>query len=286
MKNLVSMLLVTGLLFSVVAESATVSTVFSGVTNGGVTVHPVTGDIYASEWGATNAPKNPTHRIFRITPEGNATLFAGGFANADGNDFDSKGNLFQVNYGDGRLSKITPGGSVSSFSGFSSPTDVVIDAEDTMYVAEWGNNKISKVLPDGTSSTIVRSAVLDEPSGITIDAMGDVYVASWGSGRIFKLEKDGSINFFSNVSGNTPHLTSANGKLYVTSASTQTVWEIPLEGETHKATLLAGRSNIAGNADGPALEATFDQPNAIAVNRDGTTLYVTDLNGVRQITLD
>ncbi len=285
MKKFVSMILVTGLLFSVVAESATVSTILHGGTMGGVTVHPTTGDIYASEFGGVS-DRTPNKRVFRITAAGVITTFASGFTNAEGNDFDSNGNLFQTNMGDGRFSKITPSGGITTFARFGGPSDVVIDSQDTMYVVDFNSSRIAKVLPNGSVTTVVRSSVLNQPNGITLDANDNLYVSSFGGGAIFKLEKSGSFTRFAQVPGQAPHLTSANGKLYVTSWNRHAIYEIPIEGSSHPATLIAGQSGFRGGADGSALEATFDSPNGITVNRDGTILYVNDKNGVRQITLD
>jgi len=184
------------------------------------------------------------------------------------------------------FSLVAESATVSSFTGFAGPTDVAIDSQDTMYVVEFSNNQISKVLPDGSTSILVRSSLLNSPAGITLDANGDLYVSSFGGGTIFKLEKDGSFSTFASVPGQTTHITSANGKLYVTSWDRHAIYEIPIEGDTHRATLLAGIPLVRGGADGSAFEATFNGPNGIAVNRDGTILYVSDEIGLRQINLD
>lgn len=56
------------------------------------------GNIYMADFGAAlSAP--PGTRVFKITPEGEVSVFATGLVGASGNAFDSKGDLFQSNNG-------------------------------------------------------------------------------------------------------------------------------------------------------------------------------------------
>lgn len=100
---------------------------------------------------------------------------------ADGLVFDSKGNLFVGNFGDGLLHKITFGanGKVASCSDFAKTdfdysldpkksgflnkamqakmrtTDgICVDRQDNIYVADFSNNAISKVTPEGKISVV------------------------------------------------------------------------------------------------------------------------------------
>ena len=75
----------------------------------------------------------PGTRLFRITPDGETAVFAKGFRGASGVAIDSSGNFFQSNIGGGYVSKITPDGTVKTFSskGLQAPVGIVIDEDDT-----------------------------------------------------------------------------------------------------------------------------------------------------------
>ena len=109
---------------------------------------------------------------------------------ADGIVFDSKGNLYIGNFGDGALHKYTfnPDGSVKGASVFaktdfntpmSDPkftemmvkakmrtTDgICIDKDDNIYVADFSNNALAKVDPKGNITVLARNADTDGADG-------------------------------------------------------------------------------------------------------------------------
>lgn len=109
---------------------------------------------------------------------------------ADGLAFDSHGNLFVGNFGDGALHKITfdPQGRVASNTVFAktdfntpmSATDfaakmvrakmrttdgICIDAKDNIYVADFSNNAVCKVDPKGTITVLAQSPDGDGSDG-------------------------------------------------------------------------------------------------------------------------
>ena len=80
--------------------------------------------------------------------------------------FDAAGNLFVANASDGTVSKVTPGGTVSTFaSGFTDPMALACDAAGNLYVANNifnGRDKnlstISEVTPAGVVSTFATGS--------------------------------------------------------------------------------------------------------------------------------
>ncbi|MGD0090002.1 MAG: phage head-tail adapter protein [Planctomycetota bacterium] len=111
---------------------------------------------------------------------------------ADGIVFDSKGNLYIGNFGDGTIYKITfdAAGNVTGNTVFAKTdldyaldpkapgfldkavkakmrtTDgICVDAQDNLYVADFSNNAIAKVTPDGTISVLAQNADLGGRNG-------------------------------------------------------------------------------------------------------------------------
>ncbi len=91
----------------------------------------------------------------------------------DGLVFDSKGNFFVGNFGDGTLHKITfdKDGNIASNTLFAKgdnmrTTDgICIDKADNIYVADFSENRICKVSPDGKIVVVAQSADCDGSKG-------------------------------------------------------------------------------------------------------------------------
>jgi hypothetical protein len=119
------------------------------------------------------------HRIRKVTPDGIITTVAGssplpgkgGFSGDGGPAVDA-----QLNY----------------------PVDVAVDGAGNLYIADYGNNRIRKVSPDGTISTIAgdgtqgysgdgglaTNASLWYPSALAVDDAGDIYVVDSANNAI------------------------------------------------------------------------------------------------------
>nr|WP_294945949.1 SMP-30/gluconolactonase/LRE family protein [uncultured Mucilaginibacter sp.] len=114
------------------------------------------GNFYVTDEGS--------HKIRKITPDGTVTTLAGSGVIGDTN---GKGPAASFNY----------------------PSGIVADKDGNLYLADFGNAKIRKITPDGTVSTYagtgdqgevdgtVASASFWAPQGITIDAAGNIYVS-------------------------------------------------------------------------------------------------------------
>ena len=85
---------------------------------------------------------------------------------ADGIAFDSKGNLYVGNFGDGEINKITlsEDGKVIEKQVFAKDSDqlqstdgMIFDDKDNLYIADFSANAIAKVTPDGKVVRIAQS---------------------------------------------------------------------------------------------------------------------------------
>lgn len=142
-----------------------------------------------------------------------------------------------------------------------------------------------------------HSAHFSYPAGIAVDALHTIYVADTNNGVIRKIAADGTVTTFAGATStigdqdgegagarfHTPYglAVDANNTLYVADRDNNTIRKITATGTV---TTLAGSSLQAGSADGPALQALFRRPVAIAAGADGS-LYVADSgnNTIRKI---
>jgi uncharacterized protein (TIGR03437 family) len=137
---------------------------------------------------------------------------------------DTAGNLYIADYGNNRIRKVTPTGTISTvagngtagFSGDSGaatsaalhgPGGIAIDSSANLYIADALNNRIRKVI-NGTISTIAgtgvagfsgdggpaTSAVLNNPTALALDAAGNLYIADVRNNRIRMVTPSGTIS--------------------------------------------------------------------------------------------
>ena len=160
------------------------------------------GNVYTADFGSRlGRGGKGGDKVFRISPEGEVSLFCKGLQGASGNAFDADGNLFQSNIGGNLISKITPDGKISVFSreGLVNPVGIVIDSKGTLFVANCGNGTIRKIPNEGVSTEFVKSKLLKCPNGITIDNTGNLYTANFYNGDVLKITPDGKVMYINEV---------------------------------------------------------------------------------------
>lgn len=244
---------------------------------GGVSVDGE-GNIYLADFGSIlGDPDTVGTKVYKMTPDSKVGVFAEGFEGASGNEFDSKGNLFQSNIRGNWISKITPNGQTSVFTreGIEGPVGIAIDEHDTLYVANCGGNSIQRITSTGQSSRFAESDLLRCPNGLTFDDSKILYVANFYSGDVLKITPDAKVSILATIPGdNNGHITFHEGNLYVVARSAHQIYKVSLSGEL---VLYAG-SGEKGRKDGDALEASFCFPNSIKLSSDRRFLYVNDVD--------
>ena len=223
---------------------------------------------------------------------------------------DKAENLYIADYGNSRIRKITPDGTVSTLAGsgiegsadgpgaratFTVPEGIAVDANGNIYIADTGNNKIRKISPLGIVSTLagsvsgladgpVASATFSAPYAIAVNATGDLFIADI-SGKIRKISSGVVSTFAGNsksgwidgvgasASFRVPAkiVIDASGNLYVTDELNSAVRKITPLGAV---STLAGNGN-EGYVDGPGKTARFYLPYGIATDAAGN-VYVTE----------
>jgi len=242
--------------------------------SGGLSVDR-SGVVYAADYGDTLKGANGTN-VYSVTFDGIVTVFASGFLGGSGNEFDSKGNLYQSNITGNKISKITPDGTVSLFTStlIKNPVGVTVDNLDNVYSTNCDRpGAIIKTTPEGVSTIFVSDSLLRCPNGLTIDSDGNLYTANFINGRVIKITQAGVVSVLATLPGeNNGHLVFGNGRLYVVARGANQIYEVSLKGGVK---LLAG-TGAKGNSDGDALQSTWYIPNGIGINSSGTKLYISD----------
>ena len=259
------------------AQTNLVETLASGIPvgSGGVELD-ASGNIYLADFGETLNGGGTS--LYRVTPGGQYSEFAGGLFGASGNAIDALGNIYQSNISVGTISKISPSGDVATFvsGGLSGPVGIAINATNELFVADCGGDTIHKVSPAGALSLVAGSALLDCPNGIALGPDGNLYVSNFSNGDVLQVTLSGATSIFATVpGGNNGHITAIpdGSGFYVVGRSAHRIYRLAMDGSL---SVVAG-SGQRGHDDGPALSSTFSFPNDLAVSPDGKTLYVNEV---------
>ena len=232
----------------------------------------------------------------------------------------SDGSVYVTDLYNSRIRKITAG-VVSAFAGNSNqgivnaiglssqfiyPGRMAIDANGNLYILDGADPRIRIISPDANVSThagiqtpgfndgSANTALFKEGGGgIVTDADGNVYVSDTYNNRIRKINTSGEVTTIagSGVPGSTNAKGTAaqfhhpggiaigrNGNLYVCDRENHNIRQITPGGEV---TVYAG-SGVAGDKDGSAVIAQFNQPVDMVIDGAGN-LFVTDDHRIRKI---
>ncbi len=168
------------------------------------------GNLYVSD--------SQNHSIRKITPAGVVSTLAGtgssgnndgtgtaaSFNQPNGLAVDAAGNLFVADLGNHKVRKITPDGTVSTFSSatFSNPRDVVFNDAGELLVLQQSLG-IKRISADGTSVSDLdyvdengSSTSILQAYGLAKDSFGNLFITSWTQ-KVYKVTADGetSIEF-------------------------------------------------------------------------------------------
>src|SRR5208337_4416979 len=131
-----------------------------------------------------------TANVGSATSQSPVSTFVPSNAGLDGPycmSFDASGNLYVANAENDTISKVTPGGTVSTFvsSGLSGPIGLAFDSSGNLYVVNGGANTISKVTPAGVVTTLVSG--LNGPADLAFDSGGALYITNFNGNTISKV---------------------------------------------------------------------------------------------------
>ena len=189
------------------------------------------------------------------------------------------------------------------------PVDVFVDQAGNLFIADQYNNRIRKVAPDGTISTVAGTGVagfsgdggpavnaqLNTPTGIFGDSSGNLYIGDVANQRIRKVNASGMIttlagNGSQGYGGDGGPATNAtlynasrvavdaSGNVYLADQSNHRIRKVTPGGII---TTFAGNgagtpaSGAFSGDGGPAVDASLNNPTAVAVDGTGA-VYISD----------
>jgi len=243
-----------------------------------------TGNVYVAD--------TYNNKIRKISAAGVITTLAGN---------DTAGGFF----GDGLAAR---------YALLSAPYGVAVDSSGTVLVADAWNGRVRRIDTSGIINTLAggrpakffgdegsaTSGRLSAPAGLTIDSSGNIYVADKQNRRIRRVAANGTITTFAGngeavAAGDGGPATSASfyapskvaldsgGNLYVIDGAR--IRKIAASGAI---STIAGSNVLGFGGDGgPATNAQFYNPNALAINAAGE-IFIADTtnNRIRKIATD
>ena len=139
-----------------------------------------------------------TESIVDITPGRTQSTFTlpGSSYVLNGLHFDSSGNLFAANVGNGTVDVFAPDGTAStSVSGLNNPVDVAFDRSGNVYVTDIFPGNAYEYSPTGALlSTFVTGA--DFTAGLAVDGNDNLFVSDADNGSIIEFMPGGTQTTF------------------------------------------------------------------------------------------
>lgn len=235
---------------------------------GGVSVDAL-GFVYSADFG---------ERVWKIDPSGEAAVFVSGLYGASGNTVDRRGRLLQAEFHADRVVRIDRTGEIEVIAdeGLSGPVGLALGEmgdDGELFVCNCKSDEIARIDPDGSVSVVASGELFDCPNGILRTDDGTLYVVNFNGDHMVRIAPDGTVSSLAELPGGAGHLTRLGDTFFVTRFKGNRIVTVSAEGEVRE---LAGDGRPGGE-DGPVAEATFTQPNGIAVDRAGMHLFVNEL---------
>ena len=228
---------------------------------------------------------------------------------------DASDDVFVADTGNNAVREIAAGGSVTTLAGsvgnfgytngtgtnalFNAPQGIAIDSSGNLYVADYLNNAIRRVTTAGVVMTVAGSpgnfgsanGTFWGPEGIVVDPANNnlVYVADTGNSTIRQVSFGPEITvstFAGNASDGSANAagtaarffwpmdvaSDGQGNFYVADAQNNTIRKIASNGTV---SLFAGFPGVTGSVNATGTNASFNAPQAAAVDSSGN-VYVAD----------
>jgi hypothetical protein len=226
-----------------------------------------------------------TDVVYRVSPGGKRTIFAGG------------GTATYPGYGDGGPATAASTGTLSGLA---------VDSKGNVYFGDGGisgsGTHVRKVTPEGIISTVAGTArgAVDDVRGMAVDRQGNLYIADGSPySRVYKVTPSGKTTTFAGsgragFSGDGGPATKAmlyqpsdvavgaKGNVYIADPGNNRVRKVSRGG---KITTFAGTgyrfpSPTFSGDGGPALKAHLFRPLGVAVDAQGN-VYILDSGNLR-----
>lgn len=224
-------------------------------------------------------------RLYQVFLDGTVNTLDSGIPNIVGGGFGDDGSFYYSALLAGTIHRYETNGTITTIaSGLNQPAGILQSAHsDTLFVAEYAGNSVVKVSKStGTITSFVQDNGIDGPDGVIFDEDGNLIVANFNDDKVHTVSLDGTVTQFANLPsfGFTGYINLVGDAYYIPSLGSNKVFKVSPTGVVET---FAG-NGLEGYLDGPALDATFTNPNGIVGNPAGDTILVTDENRIRMIT--
>lgn len=183
----------------------------------------------------------------------------------------------------------------SAVARFANPVNVAVDPQNTTYVADFDNGRVRRIDAQGNVTTIVQQANFNTPFGICLTKSGVLYLETDGNdlgardattGTIWKVDlaaKKATV-VVRNTGRPRGLLALDDGRLVLSDLDHHTLRVLnPTSGQI---TLLAGKNDSPGLANGTGAAARFSRPYGVARATNGDLLVAdTNNHSIRRVTL-
>lgn len=209
-------------------------------------------------------------------------------ASAEGPAFDSKGNLYAVNYDtDGTIGKVSPDGKARQLLQLpvgSIANGIVFDQHDVMYMADYTGHQVLRY-QQGKLSVHASEPLMNQPNDLAILQDGTLFASdpNWqnSSGQLWRIDTDGSSHLLENAMGTTNGIAVSPDQqfLYVNESVQRRIWRYRLGdgGTLSEKTLFAsfsdyGLDGMRTNAEGDLFVARYGKGTVLRLNAAGQVI--------------
>ena len=223
---------------------------------------------------------------------------------------DASGNVLVADTFGNRIRKITPAGTVTTLAGsgvagpadgtgtaaqFRQPGAIAVDAQGNVFVADQPNDPynpglpvIRKITPAGSVTTFAQGSLsgprFNQVNGLAFDRLGNLVVSCSAEGAVRYAPNGTVVTSLPplRLPGNGGIAFDTAGNLYLADSVNAVIFKMTTDGLN---SLVAGKFNTGGAADGRSAVARFQIPKGVAVDSAGS-LYVVDTGNqsIRKIT--
>ncbi|MBX3277167.1 MAG: hypothetical protein KF868_04085 [Acidobacteria bacterium] len=249
-------------------------------------------------WWMHSRPPGPFTSLLTLAGDG-PQITSGNLSDPFGIAADKDGNIYVADGRGGRIHRIDKRGSNTIIaSGLDMPSGLAIADDGSILAAETGSHIISRIDARTGAKTILAgapgqygyadgpSARFNGPIGVAVDGDGNIFVADTYNDRIRIIARDGAVRTL--AGGAQPGYRDGAGRealfdtpcgvallpdktLIVADTANHRLRRVTMDGDV---TTIAG-TGAAESRDGALADASFDEPIAAAVRRDGA-VAVTD----------
>ena len=239
--------------------------------------------------------------LMGVARSSNGKVFVVDSGNNAIREIDASG--FVRTFAGGSISEETKDG-IGTEATFSGLTALAIDARDNIFVSNTSKNNIRKITTDkvvtsfagepsffgGYLDGLGLNAKFARIMGLAINDQGDLLISDTGNNSIRKSSPNGLVTtiagqklklgsvdgslFLANFGKPSGIITNSSGTTYIADSFSHVIRKISPDGQV---TTIAGTPGVAGNKDGLGFNASFNNPNGLALDKNNN-LYVVDTN--------